>query len=185
MFIHLPDTLPFFVKKKNRPQDGKGEEMKHDIFSKWIKVVIIGTALIGIGACAYLVPELFRAFKRWYPELTSWVAPWMSLIYVCAAPCFAALVTGWLIADNIGKDKSFTMKNAGLFKLFSLLALGDSIVFGVGSLVYTLLGFNHPGLLLIQMLIVFVGLAIFVCMAALSYLVGKAAALQEDSDLTI
>ncbi|MCR4617070.1 MAG: DUF2975 domain-containing protein [Lachnospiraceae bacterium] len=159
--------------------------MKHDIFSKWIKVVIIGTALIGVGACVYLVPDLFRAFKNWYPELSNWVMPWMILIYICSVPCFAALVVGWMIADNIGKDQSFTVKNANLFKIFSMLALADSIVFGVGSIVYSLLGINHPGLLIIQLLIVFVGLAIFVCMAALSYLVGKAAVLQEDNDLTV
>ncbi len=159
--------------------------MKHDIFSKWIKVVIIGTALIGIGACGYLLPELVRVFKRWYPELTHWALPWQILIYICALPCFAALVVGWLIADNIGKDQSFTKKNASLFNIFSLLALGDSVFFGVSCIVYAFLGMNHPGLLLIQFLVVFVGLAIFVCMAALSYLVGKAANLQEDSDLTI
>ena len=65
------------------------------------------------------------------------------------------------------------------------MALVTSIVFGTGSIVYTFMGMNHAGLLLIQFLIVFVGLAIFVCMAAMSYLVAKAAGLQEDSDLTI
>ena len=36
-----------------------------------------------------------------------------------------------------------------------------------------------------DILIVFAGLAVYVCTAALSYLVAKAANLQEDSDLTI
>ena len=77
------------------------------------------------------------------------------------------------------------MTNAKLFKVFSILALVDSAVFGVASIVYWLLGMNHVGLLLVDFLIVFAGLAVFVCTAALSYLVGKAAVLQEDSDLTV
>ena len=109
----------------------------------------------------------------------------MILIYACAVPCFGAMGVSWKIADNIGKDKSFTMQNAMLFKVFSILALIDSIIFGAGSVVYTFLGMNHPGLMLLDLLVVFFGLAVFVCMAALSYLVGKAANLQEDSDLTI
>ncbi len=159
--------------------------MKHDLFSKCIKIVIAGTALIGVVSCAYLIPELVRVFKNWYPELSYWVVPWLILIYACAVPCFGALVVSWMIAGNIGKDKSFTMDNANLFKIISIMALATSIVFGTGSIVYTFMGMNHAGLLLIQFLIVFVGLAIFVCMAAMSYLVAKAAGLQEDSDLTI
>ena len=159
--------------------------MKHDLFSKCIKIVIAGTTLIGAVACAYVLPEMVRVFERWYPEFSYWSLPWMILIYVCAVPCFGAMGVSWKIADNIGKDKSFTMQNAMLFKVFSILALIDSIVFGAGSVVYTFLGMNHPGLMLLDLLVVFFGLAVFVCMAALSYLVGKAANLQEDSDLTI
>jgi len=55
----------------------------------------------------------------------------------------------------------------------------------VGSIAFTLLGMNHPGLILVDLLIVFMGLAVFVCTSALSYLVGKAATLQEDNNLTI
>ncbi len=163
----------------------KGEKMKHDLFSKCIKIVIAGTTLIGVVSCAYLIPELARVFQRWYPELTYWVLPWLILIYVCAVPCFAAMIVAWKIADNVGKDRSFTMDNSRLFKIFSILALADSAVFGATCLIYWFLGMNHPGLVLLQFFIVFAGLAIFVCMAALSYLVAKAASLQEDSDLTI
>ena len=159
--------------------------MKHDIFSKCIKIVIVGTTLIGLVCCIYLIPELVRVFKMWYPEFSYWTLPWVILLYACALPCFAAMVIAWMIAGNIGKDKSFTMENSKLFKIFSMLALVDSAVFGLGSIVYTLMGMNHPGLLLIDFLIVFAGMAVFVCTAALSYLVGKAATLQEDNDLTI
>ena len=159
--------------------------MKHDTFSKWLRVIIVGTTLIGVLCCAYIIPELARTFKDSYPEFSHWVMPWLILIYVCAIPCFIAMWISWKITGNIGKNQSFTMENSKLFKIYSMLALGDSVVFLLGSIVYTLMGMNHPGLMLIDLLIVFVGLAVFVCTSALSYLVGKAAMLQEDNDLTI
>ena len=47
------------------------------------------------------------------------------------------------------------------------------------------LNMNHPGIVIMSLLIVFAGTAIAVAAAALSRLVKKAAALQEQSDLTI
>lgn len=159
--------------------------MKHSLFSKCMMIVIAGATIIGIICCAYVIPELARTFKSNYPEMEHWVLPWMILIYTCAVPCFVAMVISWKIAVNIGKDKSFTMENSKLFKIYSILALADSAVFLVTSIVFWLAGINHPGLLLIDFLIVFAGIAVFVCTSALSYLVAKAADLQEDSDLTI
>lgn len=159
--------------------------MKHDLFSKYLRVIIVGMTLIGIICCVYVIPELARTFEGKYPEFSYWVMPWLILIYMCAIPCFLAMGISWKIAGNIGRDQSFTMENSKLFKIYSYLALGDSVLFFAGSIAYTLLGMNHPGLLLMDFLIVFMGLAVFVCTSALSYLVGKAATLQEDNDLTI
>ncbi len=165
--------------------DIKEEKMKPELFSRFLRVVIIGVTLIGIACCAYVIPEMGRTFESHYPEFSNWVLPWVILLYVCAAPCFVAMGLSWRIAGNIGRDRSFCMENAKLFKIFAILALVDSAVFGAGSIVYTFAGMNHPGLVLIDLLIVFAGLAIFVITSALSYLVAKAAGLQEDSDLTI
>jgi len=159
--------------------------MKHDIFAKWLKVVIAGVVLIGLACCVYIIPQMSKIYSNKYPEFISWVIPWKIVLYVCAVPCFIAMVLAWMIASNIQKDKSFCIANAKLFKAFSFLALGDSVFLGVASVVLWLLGYNHPGLLFVQFLIVFIGLAIYVCSAALSYFVAKAASLQEENDLTI
>jgi len=159
--------------------------MKPDVFAKWLKAVIVGTTLIGLACCIYVIPLVMKIVKIRYPELAGWVLPWNILLYVCAVPCFVAMVICWKIACNIQADRSFSMDNAKLFKYFSYLAIGDSIVFLTGSVVYFLLGMNHPGMLIVELLIVFAGLAVFVCTAALSFLVSQAAQLQEDSDLTI
>lgn len=159
--------------------------MKPNVFAKWLKAVIIGTTIIGLACCIYVIPFILNSFASDYPEFSYWVLPWKILIYICSIPCFAAMGICWKISGNVQKNESFTMENANLFKMFSYLALGDSVVFLCGSVVYFFVGMNHPGLLIAELLIVFAGLAVFVCTAALSYLVAQAADLQEDSDLTI
>lgn len=159
--------------------------MKPNVFAKWLKVVIIGTTLIGLACCIYVIPSLMDTFISMYPEFSYWVLPWKILLYVCSVPCFIAMFICWKIAQNIQNDRSFCVENANLFKIFSYLALGDSVVLMLGSFIYFFLGMNHPGLLIAEMLVVFAGFAVFVCTAALAYLVAQAANLQEDSDLTI
>ena len=86
---------------------------------------------------------------------------------------------------NIGKDRSFCVENARLLKWISALAAADAAFFFLGNILYLLLGWSHPGVTLLCLLVVFVGVAISVAAAALSHLVMKAAALQEQSELTI
>ena len=159
--------------------------MKPNVFAKWLKGVIVGTTLIGIASCLYVIPAAAAFFVEKYPEFSNWALPWKILLEVCSLPCFAAMIISWKIASNVENDRSFSIDNSKLFKRFSLLALGDSAMFMLGCVIYLFCGINHPGLLIFQMLIVFAGLAVFICTAALSYLVGQAAQLQEENDLTI
>lgn len=159
--------------------------MKHDTFAKWLKVVIVITTLIGIACIVLVIPGLCQILDSYFPEFGGWLLPWQITVDIASIPCFVAMFLCWLIASNIQKDNSFCMANSKLFKIFSYLALGDSIYFAVASIVLWLVNMNHPGLLLIQFFICFVGLAIFVCTSALSYFIEKAATLQEDNDLTI
>lgn len=159
--------------------------MKHDVFAKWLKAVIAGATLIGIACCVFVIPIVSSIMSVRYPLLAEWMPFWAGVLYICALPCFAAMILSWRIASNIQKDNGFSMENARLFGIFSYLALGDSAFFLISCIIFWIIGFDHIGLLLVNILIVFIGMAVFVCTSALSYLVAKAASLQEDSDLTI
>ena len=86
---------------------------------------------------------------------------------------------------RIGRDRSFTEENARSLKWVAWLAAGDACFFFAGNVLLLLLNMSHAGVFLLSLLVVFTGAAIAVAAAALSHLVGKAAALQEQSDLTI
>lgn len=160
--------------------------MRQKSLSNWLKFIILGVGICGLVIYLLVVPMLGQTvaaaedglFDRLY-----W--PWLVLIWVTALPCYAALAFGWIIAVNIGKDRSFSVENARLLKWISGLAAGDAAFFFLGNILYLFLGWSHPGVTLLSLIVVFVGVAISVAAAALSHLVMKAALLQEQSDLTV
>ena len=111
--------------------------------------------------------------------------PWLIFLILTGIPCYAALGILWKIAQNIGANRSFCIQNAKLLKYISVLAAADAGFFFAGNIVLLLLGWNHPGIVLVSLCIVFIGAALSAAAALLSYLIRKAADLQEQSDLTI
>ncbi len=159
--------------------------MKQSTLSVWLKCVLAGVGVCGLAVYAGVIPLLGREAVRAYPEFAGWFWPWLTLIWVTAIPCYAALVFAWRIAVNIGFDQSFSVANAKLLQWIAFLAAIDAAVFFVGNLLFLLFGVNHPSIALLSLLFSFAGVAVSVACAALSHLVRKAAELQDQSDLTI
>ena len=159
--------------------------MKQKSLSNWLKFILIGVGICGLVVYFLVLPEMGRTIVYDYPEFSNRYWPWLIFLWVTGVPCYAALVFGWKIAANIGKDRSFTLENAKYLKWISWLAEGDAIFFFAGNIVLWFSNMNHPGVVLASLLVVFAGVAVAVAAAALSHLVKKAAVLQEESDLTI
>ncbi|MBQ6430486.1 MAG: DUF2975 domain-containing protein [Oscillospiraceae bacterium] len=151
----------------------------------WLKGIIIGVALCGLVIYALVVPSVGLAIVKANPEYEYCYLPWLIFLSLTALPCYAALVFAWKIAGSIGRDRSFTMENAKRIKHIAVLAVADAMYFFIGNVVLLLCNMNHPGVALLSLIVVFAGIAIAIAAAALSYLVKKAAALQEQSDWTI
>jgi len=159
--------------------------MKQKSLARWLKAAVIGVGVILIFVYAFVIPAYGASLVSQYPEFSNRYLPWLIFLSVTALPCFCALVLVWKIACSIGRDRSFTEKNAACLKYISLLAGADSAYFFLGNAVLLALNMSHPGILLFSLAFVFAGIAAAICAAALSHLVKKAAALQEQSDLTI
>ncbi len=158
-------------------------EQKH--LSKWLKLILIGVAICGLVVYALVVPMYGMSLRSLYPEFSNRFWPWLLFIWVSGIPCFVVLCYAWRIATNIGNDQSFTEQNASLLVSISVLSALDAGFFFVGNIVLLLLNMSHPGVVIASLVIAFVGVAVSVASAALSYLVKKAAVLQEQSDWTI
>ena len=168
---------------------GPGKEwmiiMEQKTLATWLKIIIIGTGICGIVIGALILPEVGREIVAANKEFSSWLIAWLVCLGRGRIPCCVTFIFIWQIANRIGKDRSFTVENALRLGWISKLAAGDTAFFFVGNIVLWLCGKNHPGILLGALFICFVGIVIAVAMAVLSHHTRKAAALQEENDLTI
>lgn len=159
--------------------------MEQKTLSRWLKCIIIGFAICGLIIYAVVIPLLGKDIIERHAEYTYWYTPWLLFLWGTGVPCFVALFLGWKVAKNIGLDKSFSNENAVIFKWVSVLAVGDSLLFFIGNIIFLLLDMNHPSVLIMSFIIIFVGIAVAIAAAVLSHLIKKAAVLQDQSDWTI
>lgn len=153
--------------------------------SKWLKGIIAGMAVCGGIIYFYLIPYWGKEMAGAYPEYAYCYWPWLSVLWVSAIPCYFALFFGWKIVSEIGKDNSFSRKNAEYLKRISILATAESVYFFGANLVLMMMGMNHPGVFLLSLFVDFAGIAAAIVSAALSHLVQKAAEIREENELTI
>ena len=160
--------------------------MSQKTFSTLLKIVIVGAALCIAFVYAWVIPELgVPLAEAGDGEFAHLYTPWLVAIELTALPIIAALVLAWLIARNIGLDRSFSRQNAKLLGVIAILAAADSAYFFIANAVMLLLNMSHPGIMIFSLIACFAGVAVCVAAAGLSHLVLKAAKLQEQSDLTI
>ena len=159
--------------------------MEQKNLSKWLKLILIGVGICGLIIYAAVIPMYGLSLRASYPEFSNRFWPWLIFLWVSGIPCFIVLFYAWKITSNIEKDMSFSENTAALLKRISILSVADAGFFFLGNIVMLLLNMSHPSVVIASFIIVFVGVAVSVASAVLSHLVKKAAALQEQSDLTI
>ena len=154
--------------------------MRQKTLSNWLKFIVAGVGVCGVVFYALVVPRLAQQLMTAEGgQFSPAYWPWMVLLWVTGLPGCAALAFGWMIAVNIGLDRSYSLENARLLRWISALAAGDSAFFFLGSILYLLLGLSQPLATLLCLLVVFVGGAVSVTAAALSHLVFKEATKEE------
>ena len=159
--------------------------MNQNKLSLYLKVILAVIGVCGLVVYFLILPTCGESLHASFPEFSAWHWPWLIFLWCTALPCCAALILGWQIAGRIGQDRSFCMENARALRAIAYLAAGDAAFFFLGNVVFLLLNMNHPGIVLLSLVPEFAGVCIAIAAAALSHLVRKATALQEQSDLTI
>ena len=159
--------------------------MTQKTLSTLAKLIIVLFVLLGIAFYGIAVPFGGRELLADYPEFGYCYLPWLIFVELMLIPDYAVLVYAWKISKTIGEGRSFNFENSVRFKRVSTLALITSVYFFIGNVVLFLLNMNHPAVFIVSFVLVFIGIAISAAAAILSYLTGKAANLQEESELTI
>ena len=150
-----------------------------------MKLASLAAALVGLLAAFVFLPMLASALLEEFPAHQKWYWPCLIYGWVVLLPGFAGLWEFWKICVEIGRDNSFSQKNAlSLFRI-CLLALTMAALLAVGVAALCLLGMGLPALL-IAMLGFAAACALVALLAnALSQLVRRAAAIKSENDLTI
>ena len=150
-----------------------------------MKLAALAAALIGLLAAFVFLPMLASALLEEFPAYQKWYWPCLIYGWVVLAPGFVGLWEFWKICVEIGRDNSFSQKNARSLFRICLLALTMAALLAVGVAALCLLGMGLPALL-IAMLGFAAACALVALLAnALSQLVRRAAAIKSENDLTI
>ena len=147
-----------------------------------IKVTILILFLSGL-ICCIAMKRILNYILPGFSPMTHRI--WLVALYICALPCFASLIPAWLIAGNIGANRSFCNENALYIKAIGVLMAINTVIIAVADAVLYIIGRSFFALFISFSLIIAIFLAISVCAFALSSLINNAAVLQDQSDYTI
>ena len=159
--------------------------MNQKSLSIWLRAICAVGMLCTLFLSLVVMPTLGRAVAYDYEELAWLYWPCLAFFWLTAAVVIAFLALVWLIARDIGRDRSFTFVNARRLGACSVLALADTLLYAAVGCVLMAFNLLHFTLLVLGVILCAVGAAVSVACAALSHLTRKAADMQSENDLTV
>ena len=147
-------------------------------------IVLIAAAALAV-VYFVLAPTVATDTVRNYPEYDFAFWPWLLFVLISSVPVFWALGQAWMIFSRIGLDRSFCRENADSMRLIAVLAAAEGAYLVLGDILLAVFVVTHPGIFLFFLLLALAAFMVCGVCAALSMLIRKASALQEESDLTI
>ena len=159
--------------------------MKQLEMAKWLKGLTLFTGAIGLVTLTMIMPVVMGELFIGENGNTASVYLFNGFVWLTAVPVYVALYKIWKICTNIAGNNSFCPANAGYLKDISCLAIFDTVLYLVITLVAIL--FMEVNIIAILLLICGVGAGIFIAVStvALSHLTTKACAIKQENDLTI
>ena len=159
--------------------------MSSKTLSGLLRAAVAASGLCALYIALTVIPSLGKSIIELNPEFAHWYWPWLIFCWLVSLPCFAILGLVWKASGAIRDETIFTLKTAKLIKAGAILLFCDAGFFFTGNVVLSLLGMNHPGILLASLLGDIFAVALAVFASILARYVTKAAELQEMSDGTV
>ena len=102
-----------------------------------------------------------------------------------ALPCMAAVAMLGMVVREIGHDRAFSTQNAKWMRGIAAMAAAECVYIIAGLIGWSMVGLMHPGVVLVALSLVMFGAGVGILAWALSRLILRACAIQEENDLTI
>ena len=161
--------------------------MKTKTMTNLLRLVLIAAAVL-CGVFFFLcLPSYGQEIVQADPEFAWAYWPCLVWAWLFALPIFGAMIPGWRIFGSISAPGgAFTRKNSRDMQRISVLAFADALVLPAGMLTIGIMGAGSaPLTIVITPMVVFCCAAVGVVCYVLSRLIGDAAALREENDMTI
>lgn len=159
--------------------------MNQKKLSRWLKAVTAVLVLMLLCVFFVLSPMLDSRFSGLNPANRADYHAFFIIARIILLPCFAALWFFWRVCCNIGSDRSFCAENVRYLKAIAILALGDTVLCFVTTVVFACIAAFGAGFYIVMLVLLVIGLAVAVAALVLAHLTEKAAALKAENDLTV
>ena len=135
----------------------------------------------------WFLPSYGQGVQQADPEFTWAYWPCLIWAWLFALPIFGAMLPCWRIFGSISAPEgAFTRRNARDMRSISRLAFADALIFPAGMFVLAFMGAGSaPLTIVITPMVIFCCAAVGIVCYVLSRLIGDAAALREENDMTI
>ncbi len=150
--------------------------MKPRTLGAFLRVACVLAGLMGAVVLCFLFKDATGGREVYY---VSRALPWLSI------PCWAALILFWRVTGNIGRDRSFCLENVRLMRGIAFLAFLDTAALAVVAVFFLALRLIGLRIFCYLLCIVVLGGCIGAASLALSVLVDRARAIQEENDFTV
>ncbi len=155
-----------------------------------LKALVIACGAVFALAAVFLVPYAGRLVAGTFSYQIG-AGACAAYLYLTMIPAALALIDGWNIFGDIGRDQSFSRENAARLGRISLYAAVDTVLYGALCAGAYAFGYRAGGIAVVNytafitLIITFFGVLLTVVVRALSALVLDAARLKDENDLTV
>lgn len=154
----------------------------------FLRAAIIGLALIVLGLCALILPEIYGSWEPVLQDIESTRYPILFCLVVAALAFWTALFQGWKLLNNIDTNTVFSLSSVQAMKRMQLCSF---LIGGLFTALWPIVVFlaqldDAPGLVIVYG-VIFVGapLVFGVALGVLQRLLKSAITIKSENDLTV
>lgn len=126
--------------------------------SAWLRAALAACLLVLAALDFFIVPSWGWSIANSSPELNAYYWPWLVFVWLASVPIYAALAAVWKLSLTFRLDRPAGKEGAKLLRLIARLAAGDSAFTALGTVVLALLNLSQPGVMLLLLFAVILGL---------------------------
>ncbi|MBP3040984.1 DUF2975 domain-containing protein [Bacillaceae bacterium Marseille-Q3522] len=151
----------------------------------FLKVIVIVIGIIVFSLCIFALPSLAEYSAEMNPEYAYLKYPVLIGLYVTTLPFFFSLYQALKLLSLIENKNAFSESAVMTLNQIKYCAIAIVILYVIGMILLGIVNALHPGIALIELVIIFTAFVISLFTDVLQELLKNALKLKTENDLTI